>query len=111
MIAFETLHTVSSPHRSAIRTPPQTSQLLAFLASCTYLLGMLSSVVFGVYPMVLPARNSAYALTVQNAKAPEYGLKIGLLWWVIGMTLAAVYFVHVYRSFSGKVSPEGAGHG
>jgi cytochrome bd ubiquinol oxidase subunit II len=86
-------------------------QLLAFLASCTYLLGMLSSVVFGVYPMVLPARNSAYALTVQNAKAPEYGLKIGLLWWVIGMTLAAVYFVHVYRSFSGKVSPEGAGHG
>jgi hypothetical protein len=28
---------------------------------------------------VLPARNSAYALTVQNVKAPEYGPKIGLL--------------------------------
>src|SRR5258707_14899847 len=29
----------------------------AFIASCTYLTGMLTSVVFGVYPMVLPARN------------------------------------------------------
>jgi len=48
----------------------------AFLASCTYFLGMLTSVVFGVYPMVLPARNPAFSLTVQNAKAADYGLKI-----------------------------------
>jgi cytochrome bd ubiquinol oxidase subunit II len=40
---------------------------------------------------------------VQNAKAADYGLKIGLIWWVIGMALATVYFVHVYRSFAGKV--------
>ena len=75
----------------------------AFLASCTYLLGMLTSVVFGVYPMVMPARNPAYALTVSNAKAGDYGLKIGLIWWVIGMLLAAVYFIYVYRTFAGKV--------
>jgi len=79
-------------------------ELNAFLASCAYFLGMLTSVVFGVYPMVLPARNPAFSLTVQNAKAADYGLRIGLIWWVIGMALATVYFVYVYRSFAGKVS-------
>ena len=85
----------------------------AFLASCAYFLGMLTSVVFGVYPMVLPARNPAFSLTVQNAKAADYGLKIGLIWWVIGMVLVTVYFVYVYRLFAGKVSetPDSPGHG
>ena len=86
-------------------------ELNAFLASLTYLLGMLTSVVFGVYPMVLPARNAAYSLTVANAKAGAYGLKIALIWWVTGMILATVYSVHVYRSFAGKVGTETDGHG
>jgi cytochrome d ubiquinol oxidase subunit II len=47
-------------------------QRRAFLASCTYLTGMLTSVVFGVYPMVLPARNPVYSLTVTSAKAGVY---------------------------------------
>ena len=75
----------------------------AFFASCLYLVGMLTSVVFGVYPMVLPARNPRYSLTIESAKAGAYGLKIGLVWWVIGMLLAAGYFRYVYRSFAGKV--------
>jgi cytochrome d ubiquinol oxidase subunit II len=79
-------------------------ELNAFLASCTYLLGMLTSVVFGVYPMVLPARNPAYSLTVSNAKAGAYGLKIGLIWWLIGIILATGYFVYVYKKFAGKVT-------
>jgi len=78
----------------------------AFFASCLYLVGMLTSVVFGVYPMVLPARNPAYSLTVDGAKAGAYGLKIGLIWWVIGMILAAGYFTYVYRAFAGKVNAE-----
>jgi cytochrome d ubiquinol oxidase subunit II len=86
----------------------------AFLASCAYLTGMLTSAVFGVYPMVLPARNPLYSLTVTSAKAGNYGLKIGLVWWVIGMTLATGYSILVYRSFAGKVvverDPQGHGH-
>ena len=78
----------------------------AFLCSCAYLLGMLVSVVFGVYPMVLPARNPVYSLTIANAKAGDYGLKIGLVWWVIGMILAAGYFIFVHRTFAGKVSAD-----
>ena len=83
----------------------------AFLASCAYLTGMLTSVVFGVYPMVLPARNPIYSLTVKSAKAADYGLKVGLIWWVLGMILATGYSVFVYRSFAGKVVVEKNGHG
>jgi cytochrome d ubiquinol oxidase subunit II len=83
----------------------------AFFASCVYLLGMLSSVVFGVYPMVLPARNPVYSLTVATTKAGDYGLKIGLAWWIAGIMMAAGYFVHVYRSFAGKVMVDKGSHG
>jgi cytochrome d ubiquinol oxidase subunit II len=65
---------------------------------------MLTSVVFGLYPYVLPASTAqAYSLTVYNAKAGEYGLRIGFVWWVIGMILATGYFVFLYRHFAGKV--------
>ena len=82
------------------------NERLAFLSSCLYLTGMLTSVVFGVYPMVLPARNPLLALTITSAKAGAYGLEVGLVWWVIGMILTAGYFTFVYRSFSGKVETE-----
>ena len=78
--------------------------LKSFLASCAYIVGMLTSVVFGLYPLVLPAStNPAYSLTVDNAKAADYGLRIGLVWWIVGMILVAGYTTHVYRSFAGKV--------
>jgi cytochrome bd ubiquinol oxidase subunit II len=83
----------------------------AFFASCAYLLGMLTSVVFGIYPMVLPARNPLYSLTVESAKAGAYGLKIGVIWWTIGIILAASYFTFVYRSFTGKVTLGEGAHG
>jgi cytochrome d ubiquinol oxidase subunit II len=83
----------------------------AFLASCAYLAGMLSSVIFGVYPMVLPARNPVYSLTVDGTKAANYGLKVGLAWWLLGMILATGYSVFVYRSFAGKVVVEKDRHG
>jgi cytochrome bd ubiquinol oxidase subunit II len=83
----------------------------AFFASCAYLTGMLTSIVFGVYPMVLPARNPLYALTASGAKAGTYGLKVGLVWWALGMVLAAGYFTFVYRSFAGKVGVEKDGRG
>jgi len=75
----------------------------AFFASCAYLMGMLTSVVFGLYPLVLPARNPIYSLTVSSAKAGDYGLKIGLMWWTFGILLVIGYFVYTYRSLAGKV--------
>ena len=76
----------------------------SFLAAGCYLTGMLLSVVFGIFPMVLPARNSGYSLTVENTQAAGYGLKIGLIWWTLGVILVTGYFTYVYRSSAGKVT-------
>ena len=87
-------------------------ELKSFLASCIYIVGMLTSAIFGLYPLVLPAStNPAYSLTVDNAKAPDYGLRVGLAWWIVGMILVAAYHFHVYRSFAGKVKIEESGKG
>jgi cytochrome d ubiquinol oxidase subunit II len=79
--------------------------LHAFLSSCLYLVGMLTSTVFGVFPYVLPSNVSpAASLTVISAAAAEHGLYVGLAWWIPGMTLAAFYSFFVYRHFRGKVA-------
>ena len=79
----------------------------AFLYSAAYLVGMLGSAAFGIYPYVLPSvTGPERALTVQNAATAEYGLRVGLAWWLLGMALVAVYFTITYRRFAGKVSLE-----
>jgi cytochrome bd ubiquinol oxidase subunit II len=85
----------------------------AFLASCAYIVGMLVGAAFAVYPNVLPASTgSNLSLTIYNTAAGAHGLSVGFVWWTIGMLLAAVYFVFVYRMFRGKVRlEEGSGHG
>ena len=84
----------------------------AFLASCAYLVGMLTSAAFGIYPYVLPSiHDPALGLTVANAAAPESGLRIGLVWWSIGMALATCYVIFVYRHFAGRVTSEEGGYG
>jgi cytochrome bd ubiquinol oxidase subunit II len=82
----------------------------AFLSSGAYIIGMLTSTVFGVYPKVLPAVDPANSLTIYNASASQYGMAVGLVWWSIGMVLAVVYFVVIYRLFRGKVNLEDEGY-
>ena len=82
----------------------------AFLSSSAYIIGMLTSTVFGVYPNVLPAVEPANSLTIQNASASQYGMAVGLVWWSIGMVFAAVYFIVIYRLFRGKVRLEDDGY-
>jgi len=77
----------------------------AFLSSCLFLATMLVSVVFGLYPAVLPSNGDpANSLTITNASAAPYALHVGMVWFIPGMALVAVYFVYAYRSFAGKVS-------
>ena len=78
--------------------------LPAFLSSCLFLLGMLTSAAFGLYPNVLPSNaDPALSLTIHNAATAPYGLRIGLMWFIPGMLLASGYFVYTYRHFAGKV--------
>jgi cytochrome d ubiquinol oxidase subunit II len=77
----------------------------AFMASAAYLVGMLGGAAFAVYPNLLPATTDpSYSLTIYNARTGDYSLRVGLIWWTVGMALAVGYFVFVYSSFRGKVS-------
>ena len=52
------------------------------------------------YPNLLPAHdNQPYGLTVHNAATGHHALVTALVWWPLGMVLAAVYFVFAYRMF------------
>lgn len=82
----------------------------AFMGSSAYLASMLGGAVFAVFPNVLPAMNPAHSLTIENASAGSYGLKIGLIWWSIGIVIAIGYFVFLFRTFKGKVSNEADAH-
>ncbi len=76
----------------------------AFLSSCLYITAMLGGAAFALYPVLLPASSDAgTSLTIHNAAAQNYGLRVGLYWWVIGIALAFGYFTFLFRSFRGKV--------
>ena len=79
--------------------------LAALFSSGAFIFGMLSSSAFSLYPDVLPAVNPANSLTISNASASQYSQTVGLVWWIIGIVLAAIYFIVTYRLFWGKISP------
>lgn len=82
--------------------------LTSFFCSCAFIIGMLASAAFGLYPIMLPAVNHTYSLTIQNAAASQYAQTVGLAWWIIGIILAAIYFIVTYRLFWGKVEVAGS---
>jgi cytochrome d ubiquinol oxidase subunit II len=80
----------------------------AFIFSCTYIAGMLVGAAYGLYPYVLPASTDAqYGLTIYNTAAAQHGLRVGVVWWILGMVLALGYFQYLYHQFRGKVTLEG----
>ena len=64
---------------------------------------------FALYPVVLPARDRQYDLTIYNTAAGSHGLSVGLVWWTFAAVLVVGYFVFVYLMFRGKVQA-GEGH-
>jgi cytochrome bd ubiquinol oxidase subunit II len=96
---------------SALGATSEEKERRAFFSSCAYLLGMLTSVAFGIYPYVLPARGGPeLSLTIYNTRTAEHSMQIGLAWWIVGMILAAGYFIFLYRRFAGKAGA-GSDHG
>ena len=72
----------------------------AFAASAAFILGLLTTMAAGLYPSILPAREGQpYGLTVDSAAAGHNSLTTALVWWPVGMLLAAAYFVYAYRIF------------
>jgi cytochrome d ubiquinol oxidase subunit II len=88
------------------------NDLGAFLASSFYLACMLVGAVFALYPVILPAVDPHYNLTIENSVTSSYALAVGLVWWSIGITLVLAYFVFIYHMFRGKVKlNDSGGHG
>ena len=72
----------------------------AFIASSLFIVGLLTTAAAGLYPNLLPARHGhPNSLTIDNAAAGPHSLRIGIVWWPLGMALAVAYFVYSYRTF------------
>lgn len=82
----------------------------AFAASCAYILTILAAAAFGHFPYLLPTIDGGPgSLTIYNACASGYGLRIGLVWFIPGMALVTGYFAFAYRGITEKVDVA-AGH-
>ncbi|MDE3039355.1 MAG: cytochrome d ubiquinol oxidase subunit II [Nitrospirota bacterium] len=76
----------------------------AFATSSLFILAMLGNVAWGCYPNLLIATtNPASSLTIFNATAGAYGLRVGLVWFLFGFALVITSQVYVHRAFWGKV--------
>lgn len=85
---------------------------IGFAGSCLYLATMLIGAALGLYPILLPAVGTGgQDLTIARALAGPHTLHVGLVWWTIGILLALLYFVTMYRLFRGKVTADSEGYG
>jgi cytochrome d ubiquinol oxidase subunit II len=90
----------------------QRRELAAFLSSTAFLVGHLAATMAGNYPFWLRSTiDASYGLTAANTASSRYGLQVGLAWWIVGITLAAGYYVYLFRSIRGKVELTPDGHG
>ena len=49
-------------------------------------------------------------VTIYNVASSQYSQTVCLIWWSIGMVLAAVYFIVIYHLFRGNVRLEDKGY-
>ena len=81
--------------------------IAAFLASSLFILAMLGSTAWGMYPHLLRATTDpAFSLTAFNAATDSYGLTAGLWWFTVGFVLIIAYQVYAHWVFWGKVKLE-----
>lgn len=88
------------------------ADLVAFLGSAAFLLGVLAATAASIYPtMIRSATDPALSLTALNSAAGERSLRLGLLWWPVGFVLAIVYVAALFRLHRGKAVAAADGEG
>lgn len=81
-----------------------------FLFSSLFILGSFATTVASMFPTLLPSTNAINpSLTIQNAAAHEYGLSVGLGWFIFAAILVIAYFIIQFRVFKGKLDHLGYG--
>ncbi len=77
----------------------------AFFASVAYLASMLGGAAFALFPVLLPAiGDPARSLTIESAATGSYAMGVALGWWPVAFLLVAATFIHLYRTFRGKLA-------
>jgi cytochrome d ubiquinol oxidase subunit II len=86
--------------------------LLAFLGSCAFLLGLLAATAAVVHPTMIRAFPVAErSLTALNAASSAESLTKGLLWWPAGFALAVLYLGLLFHIHRGKARAAEDGEG
>jgi cytochrome d ubiquinol oxidase subunit II len=82
----------------------------AFLASCAFIVFLILSAAFAIFPNALTARVAGRELTVAAAAASRDTLAGMLWWWLPGLALAVSYSYFIYTRMPKKFTPEGGEH-
>ena len=69
----------------------------AFWASSLFIVALLASAAYAIFPYVLPARDPSRGLTLYAAANHAGALTIALYWWIPGVLLGAGYCAFAYR--------------
>jgi len=79
----------------------------AFAASALFIVGMLGSAAFGIYPYVLPAiGDPSQGLTIFNTASSPHALTVALFWFIPGILLVIAYTVFAHKTVAGRVGIE-----
>jgi len=82
-------------------------EFAAFISSSLFIAGMFISALVSMYPAVLPSTNDINPdLTIFNASASNYGLNVGLTWWILGILLISGYTFMVHWMYRGKIADD-----
>ena len=91
---------------------PKGRDLLAFIGSSTFIIGILVATAGSVFPVMLRSTiDSAWSLTAHNASVSQGGLIAGARWWLLGFPLVVGYFYIVFRLHRGKAQAAADGEG
>lgn len=75
-----------------------------FVFSTIFIVSAFAATAAALFPVLLPSTNNVNpSLTIYNAAAAEYGLNVGMVWWLIAFVLVLGYFYFVHRVFKGKL--------
>ena len=83
---------------------------LGFLYSSLFLFGGFTTTAASIFPQLLPSTNSINpSLTIYNVSADNYGLSVGVYWFIVAIILVAIYLFIQYKIFKGKMDDVGYG--
>lgn len=76
---------------------------MTFIASSTYITGLIATLGLGMFPNLVPALDPKQSLNIYNAASSYLTLKAMLIIALIGVPIVLFYTIYVYRVFRGKV--------